>query len=60
MFIYLGWGMGFMKAGLELCEFEILDYEGILCCVGVNPTLNVCLDRYGLNKVNLFIYFYAR
>ena len=32
MFIYLGWGMGFVKAGLELCEFEILDYEGVVLC----------------------------
>ena len=32
LFIYLGWGMGFVKAGLELCEFEILDYEGVVLC----------------------------
>ena len=33
--------MRFMKTGPGLCEFGILDYEGVVS-VCVNPTLDVC------------------
>ena len=36
-----GRGMRFMKTGPGLCEFGILDYEGVVS-VCVNPTLDVC------------------
>ena len=42
-FFFLGWGMGFMKVGLGLCEFGILDNEGFVWVwVYVNPILDVC------------------
>ena len=34
---YLGWGMGFMKVGLGLSEFGILDYEGFVWVCELNP-----------------------
>ena len=42
MFIYLGWGMGFMKAGLGFCEFGILDYKGVVwVCVLIPHRMSV-------------------
>ena len=44
LFFYflLGWGMGFMKAGLGFCEFGILDYKGVVwVCVLIPHRMSV-------------------
>ena len=44
LFFYflLGWGMGFMNAGLGFCEFGILDYKGVVwVCVLIPHRMSV-------------------